>query len=92
MCHISVKLLQGLCSLCVHAHHLTDPLEAQAWMNLGLISTSDLEHQPLSFVSFACFLYLVVYTSVSFFSSLNDCFLPLVSPSVVFCSLLLVKI
>lgn len=47
MCHFSVKLLQGLCALCVCARHLTDALEAQAWVNLGLISTSDLEHQPL---------------------------------------------
>lgn len=73
MCRISVKLLQGLCALCVHAHYLTDPLEAQAWVNLGLISPSDLE--PLSFISFACVLHLVVYTSVSFlfFFPPNDC-------------------
>lgn len=62
-----MKLLQVLCALCVCARLLTDPLEARAWVNLGLINPSDLEHQPLSFVSFACILHGVVYTSVSFF-------------------------
>lgn len=71
MCRISVKLLQGLCALCVCAHHLTDPLEPPGMGELG-------RDQPLRFRTsafvlcvFCIWLFTLLY--LFFFFPPNGC-------------------